>query len=121
MKLQLKTKRNFNKEKEIVCLINKINSLNKAGNITGFWKIVKTINKNNIFKGIKELYDENNNTIISNEGIKQIINNHIRNEFHINIDNKYDIFKELKQIEESIHIDKNANELLKEREILHPS
>ena len=70
--------------------------------------------ENNTFEGIKELYD-NNNFILITEGIKQIIPNHIKTEFHIDDNRNHDIFEEIKQIEENTQINNDANEILKRR------
>ena len=96
MKLQL-NKRKSSKEKDIVHLIQKINELDKSGNITGLWKIAKNIKKTNTFNGVKELYDDNN-IAISTEELKNIITSYIKTEFQTNIDTKRDIFEEINQI-----------------------
>ena len=45
MKEQLVFKRKVNKEKDILNLIQNISELNKSGNITGIWKIIKNTRK----------------------------------------------------------------------------
>ena len=117
--MQLINTRKLNKEKDIMRLIQNINELNKSGNINGIWKLIKTIRKNNTFDGIKELYGNNNNFIISTEEVKQIITNYIKTEFHID-DSKHDIFEEIKQIGENISINNDTGEILN-KEIPHAS
>ena len=45
VKTQLYSKRKAQKEKDITQLIQKINELNKTGNLTGIWEVIKNLRK----------------------------------------------------------------------------